>query len=176
MHKSPQEQTTDEWLESYGSHNVTPIQSSALVVPPRDNPLPDESGEGLVIEYAWVPAGIFRGTYLKHELKPNFRGYGDKLIVEFCIVDGDYIGDIVRGFFNVTITGENKFSVRGGSRWVTEIRQLFPERNRKDRLPVSLLKNRVIEIQVRDSRGKKQKDLPENERYSVVKKMLRLVE
>ena len=176
MHKSPEEQTTDEWLESYDSQNVTPIQSSALVVPPKDNPLPDESGEGLVIEYAWVPVGVFRATYQKHELKPNYMRYGDKLIVDFCIVEGDYRGEIVQSFFNVKITGENKFSVRGGSRWVTEIRHLFPERNRKDRLPVSLLKNRVIEIQVRDSKGKKQKELPEHARYSVVKKMLRLVE
>jgi hypothetical protein len=51
------------------------------------------------------------------------------------------------------------------------------ENNPVKRSPtVSLLKGRVIEIQVRDSRGKGNKPLAEEMRYSVVKKMLRVVQ
>ena len=53
---------------------------------------------------------------------------------------------------------------------------MFPERGRKDTLPVSLLKGRTIEILVRDAKGKGQMDLPEHARYSVVEKMLRVVQ
>ena len=59
---------------------------------------------------------------------------------------------------------------------MTEMRSMFPERGRKDTLPVSLLKGRTIEILVRDAKGKGQMDIPEHARYSVVEKMLRVVQ
>jgi hypothetical protein len=165
--KSPQEMTKEEWLASHASSNVTSISNNSTV--------DDDPEAGVVIEHAWIPTGKYLATDIGHELKHKYKGYDDKLVIEFCIVEGDYKSAIVRGFFRIKIKGKYKFDVQGGSRWVTEMRAMFPERGRKDTLPVSLLRGKVIEILVRDAKGKGNKPLPENARYSVVEKMIRVV-
>jgi hypothetical protein len=178
-HKSPERQSVGDWLVDYDGENVTPIQPQSPAVPVSAIPLPngeDDPEECVVVEHAWIPEGKYCATYIGHDLKKKYRGYDDKLVIEFSIVQGDYSGEIVRGFFIIKILADYKYSAQGGSRWVTEMRSMFPELGRKRSPTVSLLKGRVIEIQVRDSRGKGNKPLAEEMRYSVVKKMLRVVQ
>lgn len=129
-----------------------------------------------MVEHAWLPAGRYFASYISHELKKEYRGYDDKLVIEFSIVQNDFSGEIVRGFFIIKILADYKYSAKGGSRWVREMRSLFPEIGRKRAPSVSMLKGRVIEIQVRDAKGKGGKPLDEDMRYSVVKKMIRVVQ
>ena len=175
MGKNPQEMTNDEWLARHAPQNATPITPPPLTVPPG-NDAEDNPEECVVVEHAWIPEGKYCATYIGHELKKKYRGYDDKLVIEFSIVQSDYSGEIVRGFFIIKILADYKYSAQGGSRWVTEMRSMFPELGRKRSPSVSLLKGRVIEIQVRDSKGKGNKPLPEDMRYSVVEKMLSVVQ
>ena len=128
-----------------------------------------------VDEKALIPDGEYEAWYLGHELHPNFKGYGDKLVVSFSVAECDQAGEVVSSFYNITIT-KTGFKALGGSRWVKEMRRLFPGRKRKDRLPPSLLKNKNVLIEVRTvTKGKKQRVLDPEERYSVVANILRLL-
>ena len=174
--KHPDELTNDEWVATYTSDNVTPINTPALTAPViSESSAPDELEECVVVKHAWLPAGKYFATYLGHELKKKYRGYDDKLVIEFSIVQSDYSGEIVRSFFIIKILADYKYSAQGGSRWIREMRLLFPEIGRKRAPSVSMLKDRVIEIQLRDAKGKGGKTLDEDMRYSVVEKMLRVI-
>jgi hypothetical protein len=170
---SPERQSVDDWLADHAGAKVTPIQPQSPVSSfPSTN---DSNDEGVVEEHALIPEGEYQAWYLEHELHENFKGYGDKLVVSFSVTDTDYAGEIVNSYYNVTIT-KTGFKAKGGSRWVREIRRLFPLRKRKDRLPPSLLKNRNVLVEVRTvKKGSKQRTLDPEERYSVVANILRLL-
>lgn len=175
--RPPQEQTPDEWLVDYAGEKVMPV-NTPTVTAPVCNALPsnDDHDEGVVEEKALIPAGKYHAIYLDHVLQPNFKGYGDKLVVSFTVTKAVYTGEIVNGFYNVRITN-NGFSAKGGSRWVREMRQLFPDRKRKDRLPPSLLKNRNILVEVRTvTTGRGKRILDQTEQYSVVSNILGLLD
>jgi len=175
MHKSPEDQTVDEWEAEYSGENVSPFPAHEAPVS-EESLSDDDNEECVVVEHAWIPEGKYCATYIGHDLKKKYRGYDDKLIIDFSIVQSDYSGEIVRSFFIIKILADYKYSAQGGSRWVREMRSMFPELGRKRAPKVSMLKGRVIEIEVRDSMGKGNKPLDEDMRYSVVKKMLRVVQ
>ena len=77
--KPPLEQTHDEWLADYDGR-VTPEPVNEVYPPDNDQ------GEGMVEEKALLPAGEYQATYLEHGLQPNFKGYGDKLVVSFTVM------------------------------------------------------------------------------------------
>lgn len=174
MHKSPQEQTTSEWLAEYDGKNITPIQSP--IAPAREiPPSNDNHDEGVVDEYALIPDGEYSAWYLDHELHPNFKGYGDKLVISFSVIESDYAGEAVKSYYNITIL-KTGWKAKGGSRWVKEMRRLFPGRKRKDRLPPSMLKDKRVLVEVRTvTRGRAKRTLDQAEQYSVVANILRLL-
>ncbi|MFC1702423.1 hypothetical protein ACFL1J_06760 [Pseudomonadota bacterium] len=175
MHNSPENQGVDDWLAEYNGENVKPFPTHTAPVSeaPTSN---DDSDEGVVDEKALIPDGEYQAWYAGHELHPNFKGYGDKLVVSFSVAECDHAGEIVSSYYNITITKNNGFKAMGGSRWVREMRRLFPNRKRKDRLPASLLKNKNVLIEVRTvTKGKQQRVLDPEEQYSVVANILRLL-
>lgn len=174
MLKRPEDQTVVEWYAAHAGDRTSPNAAPTRSVS-NASILEEDPEAGAVYEHAWIPEGGYYAQYLRHELVENFKGYGDKLVVEFCIVEGDCKGEVIPAYFGTQIKGRYKYTFKGGSRWVTEMRSMFPERGRKESLPVTLLKGKVIEIQVRNSKGKGQKLLPENMRWSVVGKMIRVV-
>jgi hypothetical protein len=173
VNKSQIEQTNEEWLSDHAGKNVTPIQPSAPVNKTRSQH--EGIHEGVVEEKPLLPEGEYPAWYSSHELHKNFKGYGDKLVVSFRVDECGYADEIVSAFYNITIT-EKGWKTKGGSRWVKEMRRLFPDRKRKDRLPVSLLKNKNVLIDVRTvTTGKAKRVLEEAEQYSVVDSILRLL-
>jgi hypothetical protein len=174
VHKFPDKQSVDDWLVDYAGGNVTPIQSPATIAPEKKGPQKND-GEGVVEEHSLIPDGEYQAWFLDHKLHPNFKGYGDKLVISFSVTESDYEGEIVRSFYNITIT-KTGWKAMGGSRWVKEMRRLFPDRKRKDRLPPSMLKDRKVLIEVRTvTKGKAKRALDPDEQYSVVENILRLL-
>jgi hypothetical protein len=175
IHNTNTGQSTDEWLSEYTSQ---PARANPLNTKPAtaQKITADDSNEGVVIEHALIPPGEYKARYMRHEAKANFKGYGDKLVVEFCISDGEHSGEVTRCFYNIQIQ-EKGWQTKGGSRWVKELRTLFPEKKRKDRLPPLLLKNRNILIEVvtvTQGSGKRELDL--SAYYSKVSKLIRIIE
>ena len=173
---NPEEQSVDDWLSDYTGATVTPIKTQPPVAPVIATPSINESDdEGIVEEKPLLPEGEYLAWYSSHEQHKNFKGYGDKLVVSFRIDECDHAGEIVSAFYNITIT-EKGWKTKGGSRWVKEMRRLFPDRKRKDRLPVSLLKNKKVLIEVRTViTGKAKRVLDKSEQYSVVNNIQRLL-
>ena len=122
VHKSPQQQTQQEWLADLNGESVPSIQHPAPIAPVNEHDL--DQGEGEVEEHPLVPAGGYQAVYLHHKIHPNYQGYGDKLVVSFSVTDGDHAGEIIRSYYNITITNTG-FTSKGGSRWVKEMRRLF---------------------------------------------------
>jgi hypothetical protein len=173
---NPEGQSVDDWLLDFTGATVTPIKTQPPVAPVSTIPSTNESDdEGVVEEKPLLPEGEYPAWYLEHKKHPNFKGYGDKLVVSFRVDECGYAGEIVSAFYNITIT-EKGWKAKGGSRWVKEMRRLFPDRKRKDRLPVLLLKNKKVLIEVRTViTGKAKRVLEEAEQYSVVDSILRLL-
>ena len=114
MHKPQTNQSTDEWLRAYAGKNVTQIQPSAPLNKTQSQH--DDLEEGVVEEKALIPEGEYSAWYSSHELHKNFKGYGDKLVVSFCVDECDHAGEIVSAFYNITITkkvGRLKVGVGG---------------------------------------------------------------
>ena len=103
MHRPPEKQSVDDWLTDYAGGNVTPIQSPAAVAPEKNSSQKND-GEGVVEEHSLIPAGEYQAWFLDHKLHPNFKGDGDKLVISFSVTESDYEGEIVRSFYNITIT------------------------------------------------------------------------
>lgn len=168
MIKRPEEQSNAEWLADYDSSK--PANPNLSVVSE------DPSGEGEVDEHPLIPEGKYRTRYVGHSLIESFRGYGDKLVLEMCVVDTTYEGETVKAYYNIQITGRG-WKAKGGSRWVLEMRKLFPQRKRKDRLPPSLLKEHDILAKIRTVQvGSNNRTLLPTERYSVVKELIALLD
>ena len=105
-----------------------------------------ESEDGVVIEHPRIPEGDYLVRYLSHELHKKYHGFGDKLVIEFVIVQGNYQGTALNAFYNVEIT-EKGFTVRGGTRYLREMRRLLP--SPRPSYPVSLLEDKTLLVVVR---------------------------
>ena len=82
----------------------------------------------------------------------------------------------VCAYYNITIK-DGGFVARGGSRWVKEMRHLFPECQRSRSLPPSLLENCIVRLRLRDANeNKKRRKFGGQQKYSVVAEMLELIE
>ena len=133
-----------------------------------------DSEEGVVIEHPRIPEGDYLVRYLSHELHKKYHGFGDKLVIEFVITDGDYQGITLLAFYNVTIT-KNGFTVRGASRYQREMRQLFPAP--RSNYPLRLLKDKTILAAGRTvTHGKGKRLLSKDEQYSVIEKLIQIIE
>ena len=114
--------------------------------------------------------------YAGHSLVPNFHGFGDKLVINWRIIEGPCSNEIVCAYYNIEII-ENGFKCRSASHWYRDILRLFPSRSRRDRLPPSLLGCHHIVIKIKTvTKGRNKRQLKDNELYSVVDEILRFAD
>lgn len=118
-----------------------------------------------------VPEGEYSLAYTGHALKFMFNT--GKLFVRFKIVQGEYTGRRLYGAYRVVLTGKRTFTCGQASSIYRQFTRLSGKRERRDRLPLSLLANTVVRAKVRTVKtDSRQRPLPPYQFYSVVDELL----
>jgi hypothetical protein len=181
--QSIRDQTDEEWVGAFSGSPVTRIKPTireshgARAKPKGEKKL---SFTGIVEGHAWVPEGKYWVRYLKDEIE-QFPKYGYKLVVYFSIREGDHTGQIIRAFYKLE-ESRRGLVMREGSRWVEEMRELFPSLannacdplKKPDPLPVSLIHNKTILAEIEDSGKGKKKKKHHARPFSVVRRLLKV--
>jgi hypothetical protein len=133
--------------------------------------------DGIVEGHDWVPEGRYCVNYVEHNVQ-RFPRYGYKLVVTFRIFEGEHSGKLVRAFYNLEKSRKG-LVIREGCRWVTEMRDLFPDLsnnltdplNENVPLPVSLIQHKLILCKIETAKKKKRDQCRP---YSVVRRLIKV--
>jgi hypothetical protein len=118
-----------------------------------------------------VPDGEYSLAYTGHQIRYQY-GTG-KLFLRFKIVQGEYSGRRLYAAYRVKITGKRTFTCGQASNIYRQFTRLSGRRDRRDRLPVGLLKNVIVTASVRTVKTDwKQRPLLPHQFYSVVDELL----
>ena len=129
----------------------------------------------------FVAPGEYQLAYVSHQTYQYFAR-SLKVVVWFRIVSvGPHFGKVIPRYYNVKKLkgkpGKNGLFIPGrSSDFIREYCRLFPEQlTRLDRIPLSAFQSSLIVGKVRTVKSdRKQKELPEPLKYSVIDELLRL--
>lgn len=129
-----------------------------------------------------LPEGEYEVCYVYHETW-NYMGRNPKVAFWFRVINiGEYFGTLIPRYFNVKqLKGKpaknGRFVPGRSSDFLLEYCNLFPRRiTRLDRIPLSLLENEIIKVQVKTvTKNREQRSMPEVLQYSVIKHWLAVV-
>lgn len=139
-------------------------------------------GEIAPDEYQIVESGIYEAKFTRYETAYIHRA--PKLILSFSITSyGDNFGVKISKFYNVRklLGGKGKkgrFLIGRRSNFLHDFYRLFPDSHAKrlDRVPMSIFKNFLFEIEVRRvTTDYMQRNIPEQLQYSVISNIRRIV-
>ena len=126
----------------------------------------------------WVSPGEYELSYLDYSTSLIFGAH--KLVVRFKVITmGDEFGKIVERWYRVKLRGRPRkygnFTVGSSSDCFREFCRLNREYRRKDRISYANLTNKIVIGRVRGvTTDSKQRELPEEARYSVIEELLRI--
>ena len=133
--------------------------------------IPDE----LVI----VPEDLYIVKFIHYEIGKSWNG--DKVIVRFAIVEGEYVGIPLTRFYNVKLIGRGTnssqcFEAPSRGALVREFRTLFPDFLLQPQVDLNAYKDKLIRAMVDtvDKDGLKQ-ELANPNRYSVIRKLIEII-
>ncbi len=127
-------------------------------------------------DWAWVPDGKYELGYRDRSYVRYF-GKGHKLAITFAILSqGAHFGTLVTRYFNVDKQGRNYRAPRKGD-LNREMADLFGKQSARRGMDWPRLKSTIIEGEIRTvTKSTNQRELTEQTRYSVVNRLLRVIQ
>lgn len=135
---------------------------------------------GSVVGYhPGVPEGIYTVKYTGYETGRSWNS--DKVILHFCIVEGEKSGVPVSRYYNAKrlfdpIGPDGDFEVGDRSYLVKEFRALFPDIRSISAIDPDTYRGKLIRVQVESTkRTGTGEELPESNQYSVIRKLIEIL-
>ena len=126
-----------------------------------------------------IDEGIYTVKYIGYETGLSWNS--KKVIVNFCIVEGENSGVPLTRYYNAKSLDEplgpnGSFSVGDRSHLVKEFRSLLPEVRSISEIDLNLYANKLIRVQVETTNKTGiGEELSESNQYSVIRKLIEIV-